>query len=549
MDRLLANQQLNINDQLVSNNGRVRLVMQGDGNLVLYRTDDGRALWASNTAQSPVNHTIMQGDGNLVAYSVDGHPYWATGTKGHPGAWVVLQDDGNFVVYDSANHPLWASNTVQYFGPAFVPGFRPSTNAPLFHNGPWPGGTVLSISVFGLPSVNVDATKMGLCGGMAFLTRDIFESGTPQLRGQDSTKIPVALAEYMLARLIQSFNGPATVNRWLAVTQALDHDTDVRGPGLFHQTVNEVPGIIAEINSGQLCPIGIVLVQSSLPWDVFQNHVVLAWGYEQHGDVLTLHTCDCNRQGRDDIFISLDISSVKPAKTITTNGTDGPAAGQVRGFFRLPYSHLDPSPAYIDDATVIGSTLPPASMASGTQVSVQLVATNTGSTTWTLGQAYRLGSQAPQDNTNWGTNRIDLQGSVDPQQTAIFQFNVTAPANAGAYGFSWQMLRELVHWFGQASPNTEVGVGSIMSVLAKLLSAGGRPKVCTTEVTVVDRVTGRGIAGAKVNVNGRLGTTASNGTVIVKYPQCLDPETKKPTPCNGIATKQGYQDAEFNAPS
>src|SRR5215203_33066 len=111
MDRLHADQQLNFDDRLISANGRAELVMQGDGNLVLYRTDDGRALWASNTWQEPVTYTVMQEDGNLVAYSADGQPYWATNTDGHPGAWVILQDDANLVVYDIDGSPLWASDT------------------------------------------------------------------------------------------------------------------------------------------------------------------------------------------------------------------------------------------------------------------------------------------------------------------------------------------------------------------------------------------------------------------------------------------------------
>jgi hypothetical protein len=111
MDRLLVNQQLNVNDQLFSNNRLVRLIMQGDGNLVLYRTVDDIALWASNTPQRHVNHAIMQGDGNFVAYSAAGQPFWASGTNGHSGVYVVLQDDGNLVVYDGSNRALWASNT------------------------------------------------------------------------------------------------------------------------------------------------------------------------------------------------------------------------------------------------------------------------------------------------------------------------------------------------------------------------------------------------------------------------------------------------------
>src|SRR5258708_7943678 len=115
MNSLQPGQQLNANDQLTSNNGLIYLVMQSDGNLVLYRTQFGRALWASNTWGQPVNHVIMQSDGNLVAYSSGGQSYWSTGTSGHPGAFLLLQDDGNLVIYDSKNSPLWASNTVQYF--------------------------------------------------------------------------------------------------------------------------------------------------------------------------------------------------------------------------------------------------------------------------------------------------------------------------------------------------------------------------------------------------------------------------------------------------
>jgi hypothetical protein len=63
MDRLHADQRLAIGEELTSHNARVRLVMQGDGNLVLYRTDDGVPLWSSDTWQQPVTHAVMQQDG------------------------------------------------------------------------------------------------------------------------------------------------------------------------------------------------------------------------------------------------------------------------------------------------------------------------------------------------------------------------------------------------------------------------------------------------------------------------------------------------------
>jgi hypothetical protein len=115
--RLNATQELNVDDQLIPDNNTTHLVMQGDGNLVLYRNDNGTALWASNTWAKPVTHAIMQGDGNFVCYDDKGIAYWATGTSGHPGSYVILQDDGNLVVYGPNGGPLWASNTVQNWDP------------------------------------------------------------------------------------------------------------------------------------------------------------------------------------------------------------------------------------------------------------------------------------------------------------------------------------------------------------------------------------------------------------------------------------------------
>lgn len=464
MDRLTTDQRLDIDNEVTSGNGRLRLIMQGDGNLVLYRTDDGKPLWASNTAGTPASYAIMQGDGNLVVYDADGAPYWATSTNGNPGAFLVVQDDGNLVIYSVDGAALWASDTVQRFGPTKVAAFLPSTGAPLFRNGPWPPGTSFGVSIMGLPSVTLDATEMGLCGGMSFLTRDTFESGTPQLRNKIASEIPAQLAQHVLSRLLDSFASPPVVARWLTATASLDHDTVVWGDGLFRQTLREIPGILDTIDSGVLCPIGLVLVHSYAPWDVFKNHVVLVWGYESHGDILTLRTYDCNREGLDNIVIQLDVSAPAPAKTITTNGT-----GPVRGFFQIPYTHADPSPAYIDDAVVSAPTPPPLPLAASATVGVRVSAKNTGSTTWTPADAYRLGSQDPQDNQSWGSNRVQLRRpTVDPGETAAFDFQVKAPDVAGSYPFCWQMVHDGVRWFGNASPSIPVAVGSVAGVCEQL---------------------------------------------------------------------------------
>jgi len=111
-DRLNGNQQLNVNDRLFSPNGKFTLVMQGDGNLVLYTTDTGKVVWSSNTWNTPtlVTHAIMQNDGNFVCYDANGKEYWSSKTWNHAGAFVVLQDDGNLVVRDGGSGVnLWTS--------------------------------------------------------------------------------------------------------------------------------------------------------------------------------------------------------------------------------------------------------------------------------------------------------------------------------------------------------------------------------------------------------------------------------------------------------
>jgi len=97
------------NDSIVSNNGRFRLTMQNDGNIVLYK--DGSALWSSHAAGQDVEYCVTQGDGNLVLYlQASGRPVWASNTAGNPGSFLVMQDDGNLVIYKPI-HPVWVTGT------------------------------------------------------------------------------------------------------------------------------------------------------------------------------------------------------------------------------------------------------------------------------------------------------------------------------------------------------------------------------------------------------------------------------------------------------
>jgi len=106
-DRLLEGQSLLPGKSLSSANGLYSLILQDDGNLVLYG-QNGLMRWQSGVSSGkPAARLTMQSDGNLVIYGPVSQVYWATGTSGGPGSALVLQDDGNLVVYSSGGAALW----------------------------------------------------------------------------------------------------------------------------------------------------------------------------------------------------------------------------------------------------------------------------------------------------------------------------------------------------------------------------------------------------------------------------------------------------------
>lgn len=109
----------------------VELVLQNDGNLVLYNTVNNAVLWFTGETPSYMlsapsegatalafddylvsadrrYQLVMQGDGNLVQYGPGG-ALWSTETEGSTGQFVV-QEDGNLVVY-AEGRAVWQSGT------------------------------------------------------------------------------------------------------------------------------------------------------------------------------------------------------------------------------------------------------------------------------------------------------------------------------------------------------------------------------------------------------------------------------------------------------
>jgi Beta-1,3-glucanase len=118
-NQLQAGQRLLRGQELVSTNGRFHLVLQTDGNLVLYDGAPGQnPIWATGTWNLPTErrptHADMQTDGNLVLYNDANQPAWAAGVFGtFTNPYLEVQDDGNLVIYHNGRTAIWASNTAR----------------------------------------------------------------------------------------------------------------------------------------------------------------------------------------------------------------------------------------------------------------------------------------------------------------------------------------------------------------------------------------------------------------------------------------------------
>ena len=105
-DRLRVGARLNPGQALVTINGQYRLLLQPDGNLVLYDDVARRDLWATNTVGT-AGFLTVQSDGNLVLYNAQGRDVWSSGTFGDSNAYLLVQPDGNVVLYRGNAQVLW----------------------------------------------------------------------------------------------------------------------------------------------------------------------------------------------------------------------------------------------------------------------------------------------------------------------------------------------------------------------------------------------------------------------------------------------------------
>lgn len=110
-DILVAGEKLEVNEVLVSNNRKYKLIMQENGDLVLY-SGINIPMWSSFTAGQAITTLVLEKNGELVLYGEQGKIFWKTETSGNANAYLLLQDDGNLVLCNNGR-AIWSTNTDQ----------------------------------------------------------------------------------------------------------------------------------------------------------------------------------------------------------------------------------------------------------------------------------------------------------------------------------------------------------------------------------------------------------------------------------------------------
>ena len=111
-------------------------------------------------------------------------------------------------------------------------------------------------------------------------------------------------------------------------------------------------------------------------------------------------------------------------------------------------NYIEVAAAVANNAAIVSDTIP-ATMTAGQSYDVTVTVRNTGTSTWTQANGYKLGAVGDSDPFCAFT-RVDLapSDSIAMNQEKTFSFTMTAPSTPGTYTTDWRMLREGVEWFG-----------------------------------------------------------------------------------------------------
>lgn len=198
---------------------------------------------------------------------------------------------------------------------------------------------VLSLGVVRLP---IGDASRGLCGGMVFAARDLFDAGLAPPPGTEAPMRGTSLFSYLIRRLFSSFDLPAGPLRYL-LWMALPLRSFLGVPGVGARTASAWARVRAELDQGRPAALGLVRARSLNPLTLARNHQVLAYGYDLDEDTgaLRIPVYDPNHPNDDGPALDLRLGRDEVVGEIGYVQGERP----VRGFFLTRYRPADPTSA------------------------------------------------------------------------------------------------------------------------------------------------------------------------------------------------------------
>lgn len=229
--------------------------------------------------------------------------------------------------------------------PGLVPGteFQPSVDGLHFANY-YPHEPALVIRLPLGKTLPIGDAANGLCGGMAFTVADFYEAKRPVPPDTDPPGPDTPLYKYIVQRLLDSFNLPVGVGRYLELMQPVFPDVGLGFglPGRASVMVrDEWPRIQSQLDAGHPVPLGLIKVKSDEPEDLGKNHQVLAYGYDLNGTDLSIWLYDPNYPNNDGVNLQLSVASAQAPVPVTYSEPNE----SVYCFFHTAYSPAVPPAA------------------------------------------------------------------------------------------------------------------------------------------------------------------------------------------------------------
>ncbi|HEX6984973.1 MAG TPA: hypothetical protein VF170_06330, partial [Planctomycetaceae bacterium] len=194
----------------------------------------------------------------------------------------------------------------------------------------WPPGPTIRFGPLDPRWIGVGDASAGLCGGMCFTVRDLFEAGVAMPPDREPPANGSARFSSIVRRQVESLD-------WLRLPIRFWWRSAVGGDRARSTFEREWPKLRREIDEGRLAMLGLIRVATVNPFKLTGNHQVIAYGYAEDGRGVTLRLYDPNWPDRDDVTATLHLDAA-----FRPTGLEQSTGEPLLGWFQAPYSPAEP---------------------------------------------------------------------------------------------------------------------------------------------------------------------------------------------------------------